>query len=51
MSSAYFLSYFWQIHSYEKWPVMYSSIITSFEKLNIWEPQATTYDNYRLFIA
>ena len=51
MSSAYFLSYFWQIHSYEKWPVMYSSIITSFEKLNIWEPQATAYDNYRLFYS
>ena len=30
---------------------MYSSIITSFEKLNIWEPQATAYDNYRLFYS
>ncbi|NNV55017.1 PDDEXK family nuclease [Limnovirga soli] len=49
MSSAYFLSYFWQIHDPEKWPVMYSSIILSFEKLGIWEPQQTSYENYRLF--
>ena len=49
MSSAYFLSYFWQIHNPEKWPVMYSSIIISFEKLSIWQPHTTSYDNYRFF--
>lgn len=48
-SAAYFLSYFWQIHNHKRWPVMYSSIIVSFEKLGIWEPQATAYDNYQKF--
>jgi hypothetical protein len=49
LSSAYFLSYFWQIHNADKWPVMYSSIIVSFEKLGIWEQQKTSYDNYNRF--
>ena len=48
-SSAYFLSYFWQIYNAEKWPVMYSSIIISFEKLGIWQQHKTSYDNYQLF--
>lgn len=49
LSAAYFLSYFWQIHNPERWPVMYSSIIVSFERLGFWEPQATAYDNYHRF--
>jgi hypothetical protein len=49
MSSAYFLSYFWQIHDHEKWPIMYSSIIVSFQKLGIWNDQPTPYDNYEVF--
>lgn len=49
LSTAYFLSYFWQIHNPEKWPIMYSSIIVSFERLGIWEQQVTAYDNYKKF--
>jgi hypothetical protein len=51
LSSAYFLSYFWQIYSPDKWPVMYSSIILSFEKLGIWQQHNTSYDNYKLFFS
>lgn len=49
LSSAYFLSYFWQIHNHIKWPVMYSSIILSFEKLGIWKQGTTAVENYKHF--
>ncbi len=49
MSSAYFLSYFWQIHDHYKWPIMYSSIIVSFQKLGIWKDHDTSYGNYEYF--
>lgn len=48
-SSAYFLSYFWQIHDPAKWPIMYSSILVSFEKLGIWTYQDTAQENYKAF--
>ncbi|WP_018615266.1 restriction endonuclease FokI C-terminal domain-containing protein [Segetibacter koreensis] len=48
-SAAYFLSYFWQIHDFQKWPVMYSSLINSFEELGIWEEQSTPQENYKQF--
>ena len=48
-SVGYFLSYFWQIHNHEKWPVLYSSIILSFTDIGLWaEPssQKEGYDNF-----
>lgn len=49
MSSAYFSSYFWQIHDHLKWPIMYSSLIISFQQLGIWEDQPTSFENYQKF--
>lgn len=49
MSSAYFLSYFWQIHDATEWPIIYSSIIISFQQLGIWKDYDTPYENYKSF--
>lgn len=48
-SVCYFLSYFWQIQNYEKWPVMYSSLIASFSQIGLWEESETQKDNYEKF--
>lgn len=48
-SICYFLSYFWQIHNYEKWPVMYSSLIVSFTDIGLWKDESTPKENYRVF--
>ena len=48
-SASYFLSYFWQIQNPTAWPIMYTSIIKTFEKLGIWKEQETAQDNYRQF--
>jgi hypothetical protein len=48
-SAAYFLSYFWQIFNYQQWPIMYSSLINSFDELGIWEEQNTPQANYKKF--
>lgn len=48
-SICYFLSYFWQIHNYKKWPIMYSSIITSFTDIGLWADQATYTESYNEF--
>lgn len=45
----YFLSYFWQIHNHQKWPIMYSSLLNSFKELGVWDDyksQKETYENY-----
>lgn len=36
-STGYYLSYFWQISEPHKWPIMYTSMIRSFQELGIWE--------------
>jgi hypothetical protein len=36
-SVCYFLSYFWQIHNSQVWPVMYSSMIVSFTDIGLWQ--------------
>lgn len=48
-SAAYFLSYFWQIYNPKGWPIMYTSIIKSFDMLGIWQEQEAAQDNYRGF--
>jgi hypothetical protein len=48
-SICYFLSYFWQIQNYEKWPIMYTSLVSSFSSLNLWNNFSTQSDTYRYF--
>lgn len=43
-SVGYFLSYFWQIFNYQKWPIMYSSIIISLNDLGLWKEHAKQND-------
>jgi restriction endonuclease FokI len=48
-SVGYFLSYFWQIHNYQKWPILYSSIIAAFEEIGLWNEPRSQRDAYELF--
>lgn len=48
-SAAYFLSYFWQIYDPNTWPIMYSSMITAFEKIELWNDTGNAADNYKQF--
>lgn len=48
-SVGYFLSYFWQMHDHDKWPLMYTSLTRAFAELGIWEPQGTQAESYRTF--
>lgn len=48
-SVCYFLSYFWQIHNYQKWPVMYSSMIVSFTDIGLWTDPPINYKAYETF--
>lgn len=50
-SSAYFLSYFWQIHEPDTWPIMYSSMISAFEKIGLWNDTGSAAENYKQFYA
>lgn len=48
-SVGYFLSYFWQIHNYKKWPILYSSLISTFSEIGIWEEKENQKETYRFF--
>lgn len=48
-SVGYFISYFWQIHNNQKWPILYTSLITSFEKLGIWTNHVSQKEVYEFF--
>lgn len=48
-SVGYFLSYFWQIHNAEEWPVLFSSIIIAYTDLGIWTEPPTQKESYQLF--
>lgn len=48
-SVGYFLSYFWQIHNYKKWPILYSSMISTFNEVGIWEEKPTQKETYQFF--
>jgi hypothetical protein len=50
-SVSYFLSYFWQIHNYQKWAVMYSSIIVSFTDIGLWQEHASHKEAYNSFFS
>lgn len=48
-SSGYFLSYFWQIHNPDKWPILYSSMIVSFSDLGLWNEPRSQKEGYEEF--
>jgi hypothetical protein len=48
-SVGYFLSYFWQIYDNEKWPIVYTSLTKSYEKIDIWEDQKGQKNTYEFF--
>ncbi len=48
-STGYFLSYFWQIHNNQKWPILYTSLINAFKELNIWKEQKSQSATYEYF--
>jgi hypothetical protein len=48
-SIGYFLSYFWQIHSPQNWPIMYTSLIKSFMDLGIWKDGENQIESYKYF--
>jgi len=48
-SVCYFLSYFWQIHDYKKWPILYSSIVVSLTDIGLWSYQASLTETYKFF--
>lgn len=48
-SVCYFLSYFWQIHNSQVWPVMYSSMIVSFTDIGLWQEAKTQKESYENF--
>lgn len=48
-SVGYFLSYFWQIHDYHSWPIMYTSLTNAFQELRIWEEKSSQREAYEYF--
>lgn len=48
-SVCYFLSYFWQIHNSQIWPVMYSSMIVSLTDIGLWQDQKSHKESYATF--
>lgn len=48
-SVGYFLSFFWQIQDHKSWPIIYSSMILSFEELGFWEQPASQSEAYKEF--
>lgn len=50
-SVGYFLSYFWQIHDHDKWPILYSSMISTFDEIGLWEEKETQSETYTFFYS
>ncbi|SLM20050.1 hypothetical protein SPIRO4BDMA_80157 [uncultured spirochete] len=49
-SVCYFLSYFWQIFNYKKWPIMYTSLIEAFTEIGIWSDFDSQSNTYKYFL-
>jgi hypothetical protein len=47
----FFLTYFWQINNYKKWPILYPNLISSFKELDIWEEQKTQKATYEVYLS
>lgn len=45
-SISYFLSYFWQIHEPDKYPIYYTSMVNALSDLAIWEPTDDQAESY-----
>jgi len=48
-SVGYFLSYFWQVHDANQWPIFYTSLINAYKELNIWEDKSNQKESYEFF--
>ncbi|PSP85946.1 hypothetical protein BRC83_02340 [Halobacteriales archaeon QS_1_68_17] len=48
-SIPYFLSYFWQIHDRDQYPIYYTSMVNALSDLAIWEPKDDVADSYAEF--
>ena len=48
-SVGYFLSYFWQIHDNNQWPILYTSLINSYKELDLWEDKSSQKETYSFF--
>lgn len=48
-SVGYFLSYFWQIHDNEAWPILYTSLTNAFLELEIWDTKPNQKETYEYF--
>jgi len=48
-SVAYFLSYFWQIADYKAYPIIYTSLLDSLERLGLWKDFERQSDAYGFF--
>lgn len=47
----FFLSYFWQISNYKKWPILYPNLINSFKELDVWQEQKTQKATYEAYLS
>ena len=45
----YFLSYFWQIHNHQKWPILYGSLVNSYNEIGIWKEHKTQKETYEFY--
>jgi hypothetical protein len=45
----FFLSYFWQIHNHQKWPILYNSLINSYVEMGIWKEHRTQKETYEFY--
>lgn len=48
-SIPFFLSYFWQVHDPDKWPVYYTNSVNTMEDMNLWQPGEDAAENYVAF--
>lgn len=45
----YFLSYFWQMYNPQKWPILYTTLLSSFKELGVWEDQKSQKETYEAY--
>jgi len=48
-SIPYFLSYFWQVHNPDRYPIYYTSMVNALSDLALWEPKDDLADSYAEF--
>ena len=48
-SIPYFLSYYWQVHDPDQYPIYYTSMVNALSDLAIWEPEDDLADSYAAF--